>query len=81
MGMKEVLGIREMIAYQKGQLSPEEAANIENFLVENPEYVKIMKGLSVLKTDLPAPEEPEQFLQERKEVLRGRIFSNLGGRR
>lgn len=71
--MEEPIPVSLLIKYLEGELPLPERKRLEELLLKNPDYFKILKGLSELEDKLGAG-NLEHFLEIRQRRMKKKIF-------
>ena len=71
--MKDIR-LKDLCAYYREELPPDQVQIVEKFLTENKDYLVILKGLQEIEHTLPAEMTLKDYLAKKKEELRKKIF-------
>ncbi len=73
-GMDSPQDIKTLLRYLNGELPAGQEAELERFILDHPEYQKVLKGLNILTKHYSSSRELLDFLQERKAGLKKGLF-------
>lgn len=74
--MSQSIDIKDLIAYLNQNLDENRKEEVEKYLIKNPEYFKILKGLSNLQDNIDENQSLEEYLENQKEDLKKKLFPN-----